>query len=57
MGQFSGIHILWTTGPIFLKVGIIIMWGCENGGHKICEFDRNQPSGYGDTRAGLKTDS
>ena len=48
MEQFSGTHILQTTGPISFKLG-------ESrthiyGGHKICEFDRNRPSDYRDMR-------
>ena len=46
MGQFSGTHISLTTGPISFKFG---MYGHVYGGHTICEFDRNQPSGYRDT--------
>ena len=48
MGQFSGTHISRTTGPISFKFG---MWGRIYGGHKICEFDINRPSGYRDMRS------
>ena len=47
MGQFSGTHFSQTTEPISFKLGI---YGCVYKGHKICEFDRNQPYGYRDTR-------
>ena len=36
-----------TTGPISFKFG---MYGRVYGGNKICEFDRNQPSGCRDMR-------
>ena len=47
IGKFSGTHILHTTGPISFKFGML---GHVYGGHKICKFDRNQPSGYRDIR-------
>ena len=47
IGQFSGTHISRITGPISFKFG---MKGHVYGGHKIREFDRDRPSGYGDTR-------
>ena len=50
MGQFSGTHISQMTKLISFKFG---MYGRIYGGHKISEFDINQPSGYRDTR-GLK---
>ena len=45
IGQFSGIHISQTTGLISFKYGML---GRVYGGHKICEFDRNWPTGYRD---------
>ena len=30
-GQYSGRHILWTTGPMSFKFG---MYGCIYGGHQ-----------------------
>ena len=47
MEQFSGTYISRTTGPIYFIFG---MYGRISGGHKICEFNRNQPSGGGDMR-------
>ena len=43
MGQFSGTHILQTTGPISVCSRVYV-------GHKICECDRNWLSDYRDTR-------
>ena len=47
IGQFSEAYISQTTKPIFFKFGI---QSRVNGGHKICKFDRNRLSGYGDMR-------
>ena len=47
MGQLSGTHISQTAGLISF---IFRMLSRIYGGHKICEFDRNQPSDYRDTR-------
>ena len=47
MRPFLGTHISQTTGPIFFKLG---SYSHVYEGHKTCEFDRNQPSGYRDMR-------
>ena len=46
-GQFSGTYISRTTEPISFKFS---MQGCTYGVHKICEFDKDCPSGYRDMR-------
>ena len=45
--QFLGTHISQTIGLMSFKFG---MYGRVYGWHKICEFDRDHPSGYRDTR-------
>ena len=47
MGQFLGTHISRTTRLISFKFG---MWSRIYEEHKICEFDRNRPSGNRDMR-------
>ena len=46
-GAFSGTHISQTSRQISFKFGV---QGRIYGGHYICEFDINRPSGYRDTK-------
>ena len=50
MGQFSGRHITQIDKSILFTFGML---SYVYGGHKICGFNRNLPSGYRDT-SGLK---